>query len=433
MKNAKFLFLTKLLSITMFLILAGCTTTSPASTPSGEVVSDVSTVAVSRVSSTPTPSSIVALPSAPLGKTPTATSTATIQSATPTISPTVAIIPTVVATPYPIHGDLFFYSAYSPFEPRYIYSLSLETGQATQILKQEDGQNLDAWFSSTGTLATYWVETADHSELWLTPLEVWSPELVLTVPETDYFTYYVEWLATDHYLFFQTYREILGATEPVNSYLINIESKQIVSPPSWKGNCNIVAISPRTNQIATWCLIENEQDTAETYIVIEENGEQWFRDERPEQIVEERNPSEFWAWSHDRQYFAFSDYAEPRDILNMTNTRTETTIRLDDGYSDYYSVLSLSPNNRYLAYLGNCANGDYCQLIMDIETEEVIWTSQEVTPPNTFTSWLIWSPDSRYFALYVSPELVIIEVETGEVVMRFDDLDWVRGVWLQDK
>lgn len=100
MKNAKFLFLTKILSITMFLILAGCTTTSPASTPSGEVVSDVGTIAVSHVSSTPTPPSIVALPSATLGKTPTATSTATVQLAIPTS--TLTPQPTATETPFAI-------------------------------------------------------------------------------------------------------------------------------------------------------------------------------------------------------------------------------------------------------------------------------------------------------------------------------------------
>ncbi|HRQ42669.1 MAG TPA: hypothetical protein PLD25_32550 [Chloroflexota bacterium] len=361
-----------------------------------------------------------------------------ISTSTPTVSRTATVVPTMVAsvTPYPVHGDLFIFGAYSPFEPRYIYSLSLETSQIRYILKQEDDwQNLNAWFSPTGALATYWVETADHSELWLTPLEFWSPELVLTVPETGYNTYYVEWLAVDKYLFFQTYREILGAREPVNSYLINTVSKQIVSPPGWKGNCNIVAFSPRTNQIATWCLIENEQDTSVTYAVVEENDELWFSNDRPEQIVKERGTiGEFWSWSHDRQYFVFSDYAEPRDLLNMTNARTETTIHLDDGHSDHYDVVSLSPNNRYLAYFGNCANGEYCQLIIEIETEEVIWTSQEVTPPNRGTPLaLVWSPDSRYFALWVSPEVLVIEVETGEIVMRFDDLDWVRGVWLQDK
>ena len=71
---------------------------------------------------------------------------------------------------------------------------------------------------------------------------------------------------------------------------------------------------------------------------------------------------------------------------------------------------------------------------MDIETEKVIWTSQEVTPLNAGGTFpIIWSPNSRYFAIKVFPELLIIDVETREVVRRFDDPNWIEGVWLQDK
>ena len=172
---------------------------------------------------------------------------------------------------------------------------------------------------------------------------------------------FVEWLAGEHYLFFQLYREIWGTSEPVNSYLINIENKQVMSPPDWKGNCNVVAFSPRTGHMATWCLTSNEQDTSETYAVIEENGEQWFSNERPLQIVKEREASgEYWLWSHDRQYFVFSDIAAPRGLLNIMDTSTETIMRLADEYSVNYTVVALSPNNRYLAYYGRCPNGDSC-------------------------------------------------------------------------
>jgi Tol biopolymer transport system component len=421
------------ITMSLFLLVAVCISCTPTIDLSGDATVE---------STRQTPRATTTLSAAAIQKTSTPKATPSpslpdptvaIATSTPTISSTEAITPTVVAsaTPDPIHGDLFFFSAYSPYEPRYIYSLSLETGQETEILKQEDGEDLSARFSPTGRWAIYWVEKADHSELWLTPLELWSPELVLSVPKTDYDSYRFEWLSGEHYLLFQLYDKVYGPTKPANSYLINTENKQIVTPPDWDGYCNLVAFSPRTSQIATWCPLGNEQDTAVTYAVVEENGEQWVSNEPPVQIVKEYGRDRLW--SHDQQYFIFSDDADPWDWLAIMNTSTETTIRLTDEYSDHYSVYALSPNNRYLAYGGTCADGSFCDLIMDIETGEVIWTNQAVMPPGSFTTGVSWSPDSRYFIFNVPPELLILEVETGEVVMRFDDLDWIDGVWLQDK
>lgn len=80
MKHHKFLQVMKMLIINAFLIMAGCTVLSPAPTPLGESLPSVSTVVVSRVSSTHTPVLVTQIP-------------------TPSITPSMTPAPSVTPSP----------------------------------------------------------------------------------------------------------------------------------------------------------------------------------------------------------------------------------------------------------------------------------------------------------------------------------------------
>lgn len=266
-------------------------------------------------------------------KTPTAAATliswlphptASPPTVTPTPSPTVTAVPTVMATPttpaatatpYPLRGDLFIFRSPSPYDPSYIYRYSLDSGEGDYVLQQEEEwQRLIVWFSPRGTLAAYWVDTDHNSELWLTPLNPWAPELVLTLPETGYELITLDWLVDDQYLLLQLYPDFDG--EVGSSYLISTESKQVESKAGWHGNCSILAFSPQTNHLATWCPMGNEQDPSSTYVVLEESGELWFSEQSPEEVLTETLLTyEPWLWSLDRRYVVFNHQGITRDQL----------------------------------------------------------------------------------------------------------------------
>lgn len=360
---------------------------------------------------------------------------------TPSPSPTITATPTVMdtpttpaatATPYPIRGDLFIFRSPSPYDPSYIHRYSLDSGEGGYVLQQEEGwQRLKAWFSPRGTLAAYWVDTGHSSELWLTPLDPWSPELVLSLPETGYDLETLDWLVDDRYLLLQLYTDWPDKAD--RSYLINTESKQVESVAGWRGDCSILAFSSQTNHLATWCPMGSEQDPSSTYAVLEESGDLWFSEQPPEEnLTETLSIFEPWLWSLDGRYVVFNQMGTTRFQLGVINTNTGETKVLTDENSSSYAPYALSPDNRYLYYGGKCDDGLFCELVMDTETEEVIWTNQAINSPGG--GWpLFWSPDSHYFAISLrNGAMGIVEVATGEMVLQLDGLSG-QMVWVQDR
>ncbi|MCL4872368.1 MAG: hypothetical protein KJ063_25685 [Anaerolineae bacterium] len=96
MKNGKFLFAIKLYVISISLVLVGCTSTSPAFTPTNESVSSENAIVATTVPPTQPPLPATQLPSAIPSLTPTPTSTLT---PTPTIQPTATETPFAIPTP----------------------------------------------------------------------------------------------------------------------------------------------------------------------------------------------------------------------------------------------------------------------------------------------------------------------------------------------
>lgn len=397
-------------------------------------------------------------------KTPIIETTATsrpLHLFTPVITPTPqatvkdvpTTIPTIAATPpmptatvaHPdLQGDLFVFRSQNPFDRSdvgFIIRVSLEDGERSYLLWQEETwQTLHVSFSPDGILATYWIETDNRSELWLTSLDPWKPELILSLPETGYGLVGsnglvgIDWLVGHHYLLIVlSYDYFHSGVE--KSFLIDTKSKQVESVPGWKGDCSTVAFSPRTNRLSTWCPMPDEQDSSLTYAVLEESGELWFSEQPP------LNPMPVYpvGWSVDRRYVVFSEWSWANG-LHYVDANTGVTRILTDKNSTSYNPASISPNNQYLYYQGKCNNGSYCGLMMDVGTEEIVWTSQLVDDGGAVS--LYWSPDSLYFAVpssddskhfYFSFIILIIDVTTGKVVLQIDDLYVGSMVWVQNR
>lgn len=90
----------------------------------------------------------------------------------------------------------------------------------------------------------------------------------------------------------------------------NLESSMIYnltedSLTSWEWKCDQIAISLRTNKLATWCISLGSEDM---FAVMEWGGEIWISDSAPEHnIVQSDALQIIWSFSPDGEYVVFFD------------------------------------------------------------------------------------------------------------------------------
>jgi hypothetical protein len=347
--------------------------------------------------------------------------------ASPTRVPTKPPTPTSTPTPVPISGSLFIAA-----EEGFLKE-SLESGEQSYLLEyQADWLNLRASFSPGNEQVVYWVKTDEASELWTTPLSSWAPERLLYLPGTDYVNVQYYWLNTERHLFvhFFAIDDTTGVLEvPVASYIIDLSEKTVLSRPGWYGICTVLAVSPQTNHLSTWCPMENEPSGQAPFLVIELDESVWISEDAPQIVLTERENwadwNGMWQWSGDGKYVVYTIIGlvdgEVRDTLYYSPTDRNEPVVLSDGRTDGFGAHFLSPDGTYIAYEGICPNGIGCQLVMQTTTQDIVWTSQMVDPQNSSSGgYIYWSPDGRFFARNGDQGVMIIDIITKEVVLQFD-------------
>lgn len=351
----------------------------------------------------------------------------------PTSVPTKLPTPTSTPTPDPISGSLLI--AGEGF-----LQVSLESGEQSFLLEnQADWLNWRASFSPGNEQVVYWVKTDEASELWTIPLSSWAPERLLYLPGTDYVNVRYYWLNTDRHLFVQFYviDDMTGVLEvPVASYILDSSEKTVLSRPGWYGICTVLAVSPQTNHLSTWCPMEDEPSGQLPYLVVELDESVWISEAAPQIVLSERENwvdiNSMWEWTGDGKYVVYGIYdGELKETLYYSPTDRNEPVVLSDGRTDGFGAISLSPDGSYIAYEGICPNGIGCQLVMQTATQDIVWTSQRI--PNISTgSSLTWSPDSRFFAKVKSFGVVIVDVALQETVLQLDTLTIGEMVWLEE-
>jgi hypothetical protein len=216
--------------------------------------------------------------SEPTGSSPTDTPTSSptrrpvVDLSTPVVLPTsereleteveiemLSITPTPTQT-LALDGYLYMHT------PTGIARFSLVTKEIEDLLMIEpDKDRLVFDLSPDRQQLAYWLHTEDRSELWVTKLIEWSPELVFTVSGIEHEWNGLWWL-NDQYLLFEPGYEDRGIGHfiPVRSYLINVPQQSvIIETGSLIFGCSL-ALSPQSEQIATWCpAIEGWSDSQE--------------------------------------------------------------------------------------------------------------------------------------------------------------------------
>jgi hypothetical protein len=172
----------------------------------------------------------------------------------------------------------------------------------------------------------------------------------------------------------------------------------------WPWHCDRVALSPRTQRLATWC----SSTTGEArFAVMEWGGEIWHSDAAPTtEIVHGLKLSldkwiidwiQTWAWSADGQQVAYFDPTDPAGYLYIANS---TGVRLkilpgavrDLGEKDLVFpddlqwsqdgrrllVLAYSSTEHTCPRVGGIAEDkpreSPCRQVVDTQTGEVLWS-----------------------------------------------------------
>jgi Tol biopolymer transport system component len=187
--------------------------------------------------------------------------------------------------------------------------------------------------------------------------------------------------------------------------------------------------------------MEDEPSGQSPFLVIELDESVWISEDAPQIVLSERENwadwNKMWTWSGDGKYVVYTiiglvDGEVEQTLYYSPTDKNEPVILSNGRMTDSLGALSLSPNGDYLAFEGICPDGTLCQIVMQMTTEDIVWTSQMVDPPNLFFGgYIYWSPDSRFFARNGDQGIMIIDIITQEVVLQFD---YVANAiaWLED-
>lgn len=316
---------------------------------------------------------------------------------------------------------------------------SLATEEIEILVSTEpDWDSLGLTLSPDRQQLAYWLHAAEHSELWISELDQWSPELVFAVSGIEHEWIGLWWL-NERYLLLepgyidQRYNFFI----PIKAYLINIPRQSIeVETRSLIFGCSLAA-SPQSALIATWCpAIEDWADPQSYfttlpsfYVVLEADGEYWLSDLAPEEMfIEFRSlPEDIWSWSYQGTYAAFSTYDEvaKESTLYYIDAQGQSLIAVEDDSQSYQS-LDWSPDQKYLSFAGHCSIKG-CNKVFDIRQQQVVWTSEGLPGAENGT-YLNWSYDSNYIIVQ-SAGLTIIDIRTGERLRSFQDIEGSVIVW----
>jgi hypothetical protein len=364
------------------------------------------------------------------------TLTAPSPSPEPLVTPTIHSTPTAIVTrppegtavptAIPIAGSLVAH------DQQQVVLISLPSGEIKPLPLQIGPDEL-TWrltVSPNGQQLVYWLKRETGSELWITSIEPWSPELLMNLPDSDYEGAGFRWISTGRYLNFSLWRthETLLTYNRQISHLIDVEEKEVVATlPPLEELCPYLAFSSRTDRLATWC--RDGVDSSD-YLVVEISGELWRTSEAPGEVIKENKDygvSE-WFWSTNGQYVVY--YGPVWGNIYLTPTDEHAPIDL----SGAYGGVDLSPNGRYVTYSGQCSpDGTRCQLVVNVETKQITWRSRSIAGlADVHGLRPVWSPDGRHLATSGFGNIYIVDLESGEVVRHLGDTRFTLLAWIDD-
>lgn len=366
--------------------------------------------------------------------------TATLHKTTESTLQTEATIPSAFpAGLQEIAGSLFLYT------PTSIQKIAIADGEREYLLsEQDDWLDWGADFAKNSKNAVYWIRYNGETEIWFTQLPEWAPELLLKLKEIEYDFLTPMWGVNDQYLLINlSVVDNSGPLEDIRTvatYIIDMQTMQLISSPYWPGDCSILAYSPQTNDLALWCYQLRAESDSQDYFVLEPNADPWLTQQVPETLIDDCLIYLVCAWSHDGEHVAYVVTEKYPQLLFYTPVNDDMPIHLDDELSRSYSFPAWSPNNQFLSYAGACEDGGIqCPNVMSILDKEVVWRAKDGNNQSEMGNFspknLVWSPNSRYLAiptLDLGPQIIIFDLITLQEIGRVSSDVVSDMVWVMD-
>jgi Tol biopolymer transport system component len=301
-----------------------------------------------------------------------------------------------------------------------IYQISLDTGDSEVIVARDEGWQLfSASLSYDGQEAVYWFVENDTYQVWILDTISGDTKQLLDTEDNGITSVHGNWLGQGSFLEMEIWGEDEnGVPLVVQWYLFDIRQGTIAGSADerpGKRICHLLAVSPRSNQAATWCSFDSQFEIQREYIVIEADGEYWQTTTSPEQpLFEPLGEDGRQIWSPDGNYVLM-----PRS-LNATLVyvpEPQVSQLFESDSSSFNTFLSrFSPSGRWVSYRHSvCENDNFCIKLIDVETKSVVWESSGVfTPP--IGGIYAWSPDERFFVIHAKDGTYIIDTFDFSVV-----------------
>jgi hypothetical protein len=288
--------------------------------------------------------------------------------------------------------------------------------------------------------------------LWLSDLDLENPQLIYTdedelYSDADYETALnLQWTADDLHLIWYTEND-----SPNLIYHLQTQTIEL-----WPWKCDRIALSSRTNKLATWCISEQSDSQ---YSVIEWGGNIWYSDVPPtfelvrqEQISLTSPP--VWAWSSDGNRLAYFNPSSQTGELIIANV--QGIVELSFPNVAWWQTEAVAESRIYLPaplirwsrdssqllvfahdlttnacpqYRDYWSGSDElydipCWQVMESQSGTVLWAWAElvnITSEDGSETWQVWdaaiSPSGKHLAFNIAVsggvELGIFDLENG--------------------
>lgn len=326
-----------------------------------------------------------------------------------------------------------------------VYRLDLATEEMEMIVpivyKEDNWQLSSGRISYDGKKVVYWFPEGDEFQVWLVEPIDRSSQQLLNIANNNFTMAYGEWYGQGKFFELGIWGEDEnGVPLVVQWYLFDTLQGDIVGVAGDRAKvCHTLAVSPRSDRVATWCSFDSHWEEQSGYVVIEFDGEAWQTPEHPEHVlVESYDLTTQYIWSLDGNYVLIPD-GRNATIVNIAEKSTRQLFDERDIYTETFGS-RLSPNGRLLGYNYHvCGTERFCARVMDIESRTVLWESVGLfpSPPNVARSAHVvaWSPDGRFFVAVGYNDALIIQVDDFSVVkalppdavMSIGGIRWVEN------
>lgn len=306
-----------------------------------------------------------------------------------------------------------------------IYRITLGTEESERIIATQDNWQLfDAKISANGKQAIYWFIEDDTYQVWVIDTTSGETNLLLSIMDSHFTGANGAWYGQDN--FFEL--GIRGEDENgvplvVQWYLIDLPQGEVVGAADDRPGTNIchtLAVSPRSDVVATWCSFDSQFDEQNEYFVIESDGETWRTEIQPARVLMMTSELGKQIWSLNGEYILIPGSSNAT-LIYVPEARVYTLFENDDIYINTH-IAKFSPDNRFLSYgYDACQDGasetTICLRVIELSSREVIWESAELYTAPVFIAG--WSPNSEFF--------ILSTFEEGDLLFRASDFSIVKS------